>query len=177
MLAQQVMNGTDIAFSEIQLRYELYVYLYILPQIEDKEEAENLCQDTFMKALDALRKKHYTAEEHFSAWLLGIADNLISDWKKHKINDPHEQLSEEMEEETPAPTITYSDPHLQALLGKQLAKFNTTNTSILIMHVVDGKTYEEIGAVVHLTPDAVKQRFLRLRNRLRKVLSVLKGKF
>ena len=133
MLAQQVMNGTDIAFSEIQLRYELYVFLYIHAQVEDKEEAENLCQDTFLNALEALREKRYTPEEHFSAWLLGIAANVVSDWKRHKVNQPHEQLNEEMEEETDAPTITYSDPHLQKVLGKALAKLNTTNCTILIM--------------------------------------------
>jgi DNA-directed RNA polymerase specialized sigma24 family protein len=45
------------------------------------------------------------------------------------------------------------------------------------MHAVDEKTYEEISPVVHLSAAAVKQRFLRLCKKLRKVLKVLKGKF
>jgi RNA polymerase sigma-70 factor (ECF subfamily) len=171
------MSGTDIAFSEIQLRYELYVYLYIRSNVDNDAAAENLCQDTFVEALLALREKRYTPEQHFSAWLLGIATHLISDWKKHKINQPHEPLSEEMEEETAAPVITYSDPHLQKLLGKALEKLNATDCAILIMHAVDEKTYEEISPVVHLSPPAVKQRFLRLCKKLRKVLKALKGKF
>jgi RNA polymerase sigma factor (sigma-70 family) len=172
---QQVLNGREIAFSEIQLRYELYVFLFILSRVDDKEEAENLTQDTFVKALVSLRAKRYKAEGHFSAWLLGIAENAVNDYHKHKINEPHALLSEEMEEVLPAPAITYSDPHLQKLLGKALEKLNAEDCTILIMHAVEEKTYKEIGEILHMKKDAVKRRFLRLCEKLRKVLGGVKN--
>ena len=174
---QEILDGKEIAFSEIQLRYELYIYVYVLAQVNDAEEAENLTQDTFLKALVALREKRHTPQQHFAAWLLSIATHVINDWKKHKINAPHEQLSEELEDETPAPVITYSDPNLKKLLGKALEGLNADDCTILIMHAVEEKTYEEIATVVHKSPDAVKQRFLRLCKKLRKVLAGLRGKF
>jgi RNA polymerase sigma factor (sigma-70 family) len=175
------MNGAAIAFSELQLRYELYVFLFIIGQVKDKEEAENLCPDTFLKAWEALRKKRYTPEDHFSAWLLAIATHVVNDWKKHKMNRPHEQFTEEMQEQieegNPIPVITYSDPYLKELLGKALAKIEAKDYTILMMHVLEEKTYEEISPVVYLSPAAVKQRFLRLCKRLRKALHGLRGKF
>jgi RNA polymerase sigma factor (sigma-70 family) len=171
------MQHSETAFNELQLRHELKVYLFIRSHILRNEDAENLCQDTFLKALHALRHKLYVPQEHFLAWLLAIAANEVHDFIKHKINTTKAQMDEGLEETLPAPPITYSDPHLRALLGRALDSLNEKNKHILIRHAVEEKTFEEIGEEMHLQEEAVKKRFHRTCDKLKKVLWFLKEKF
>ena len=78
-LVELYENGNDKAFDEILQRHQNYVYSYILFLVKDSDVANDFFQDTFQRAIVAIRSHKYQSNGKFSAWLTRIAHNLIID--------------------------------------------------------------------------------------------------
>lgn len=73
------ISGNNSAMDIIISRYHKKILYYIRHSIKDTMVSEDLCQETFMKAINSLRQNGYHDEGYFSAWLFRIAHNLIID--------------------------------------------------------------------------------------------------
>ena len=78
-LVQLYENGNDKAFDEILQRHQNYVYSYILFLVKEEDVADDIFQETFTRAIIAIRSHRYQTTGKFSAWLIRIAHNLIVD--------------------------------------------------------------------------------------------------
>ena len=78
-LVELYENGNDKAFDEILQRHQNYVYSYILFLVKEEELADDIFQETFTRAIIAIRSHKYQTTGKFSAWLIRIAHNLIID--------------------------------------------------------------------------------------------------
>ena len=72
-------KGNDKAFDILLERHQAYVYSYILFLVKDSDVANDFFQDTFSRAIVAIRSHKYQTSGKFSAWLTRIAHNLIID--------------------------------------------------------------------------------------------------
>jgi RNA polymerase sigma-70 factor (ECF subfamily) len=72
--------GSESALEELVARYQQKVFSYILMVVRNKELAEDLFQDTFIKVINTLRTGNYREEGKFSQWIMRIARNLIIDY-------------------------------------------------------------------------------------------------
>ncbi|MBR5434146.1 MAG: sigma-70 family RNA polymerase sigma factor [Bacteroidales bacterium] len=72
-------NGDNSAIDILLTRYHSKVLGYIRHLVRNKELAEDICQETFMKVINSLKRDVYHDDGHFSAWLFRIAHNLIID--------------------------------------------------------------------------------------------------
>lgn len=72
-------NGDNSAMDILLTRYHSKVLGYIRHLVRNKELAEDICQETFMKVINSLKRDVYHDDGHFSAWLFRIAHNLIID--------------------------------------------------------------------------------------------------
>lgn len=72
-------NGNDNAFDELLQRHQNYVYSYILFLVKEEEQTDDIFQETFTRAIIAIRSHKYQTTGKFSAWLIRIAHNLIID--------------------------------------------------------------------------------------------------
>ena len=72
-------NGNDNAFDELLQRHQNYVYSYILFLVKEEERTDDIFQETFTRAIIAIRSHKYQTTGKFSAWLIRIAHNLIID--------------------------------------------------------------------------------------------------
>ena len=72
-------NANDKAFDEILQRHQNYVYSYILFLVKEEDVADDIFQETFTRAIIAIRSHRYQTTGKFSAWLIRIAHNLIVD--------------------------------------------------------------------------------------------------
>ena len=72
-------NGNDSAFDVLLERHQSYIYSYILFLVKDSDAANDFFQDTFQRAIVAIRSHKYQTSGKFSAWLTRIAHNLIID--------------------------------------------------------------------------------------------------
>lgn len=78
-LVKNYANGDSDAFDTLHARYQQKIYSYILFLVHDDEVADDLFQETFMKAIVTIRQGRYVESGRFSAWLTRIAHNLVID--------------------------------------------------------------------------------------------------
>lgn len=83
-LVQMYVQGNNRAFDELLARTQTGIFSYILFIVHNEEIANDIFQETFLKAITKLQEGHYTATGKVSAWLLRIAHNTIMDWYRRQ---------------------------------------------------------------------------------------------
>lgn len=78
-LVSLFLTGNEKAFDEILSRHQDRLYTYILFIVKNNDVADDIFQETFVKAIVNLRQKKYTENGSFYSWLVRIAHNLIID--------------------------------------------------------------------------------------------------
>jgi len=82
-LVEAYHSGNESAFNELLKRYKSKVYSKIMMYVRDRAVAEDIFQDTFVRAIHALKEGNYNEEGKFSAWIMRIAHNLCIDYFRH----------------------------------------------------------------------------------------------
>lgn len=78
-LAIDYVNGNNRAFDELLFRHQSKLFSYILFVVRDREIADDLFQETFVKVITKLQEGKYSPSGKFSAWMMRIAHNVIMD--------------------------------------------------------------------------------------------------
>ena len=179
-------RGRESAYRELIRRYERPVFSLVFRMVRDRELAEDLAQDTFIKVLQHIDR--YRPEFKFSSWLFKIANNVAIDHLRRRQLDtvsmdgsPHAVTSDAVE----ATSFDVSGGGESALdrleareLGSAIESAISTlrpeyRACILLRHVED-KSYEEIAATLDLPLGTVKTYIHRARHELRGLLEHLK---
>lgn len=79
-LISRYLAGEESALEKLVRRHKNRVFAYILMIVKDKELAEDLFQDTFIKVINTIRSGQYKEEGKFIQWVMRIAHNLIIDY-------------------------------------------------------------------------------------------------
>ncbi|HBG57039.1 sigma-70 family RNA polymerase sigma factor [Proteiniphilum sp. UBA1028] len=79
--------GNNAAFDVLLERYKQSLYTYILFTVRHNGLAEDIFQDTFIKAITTIKQGRYTETGRFKAWLMRIAHNLMIDYFRQKKNE------------------------------------------------------------------------------------------
>jgi len=79
-LISRYLAGQEAALETLVRRHKNRIYAYILMIVKDKELAEDLFQDTFIKVINTIRSNQYKEEGKFIQWAMRIAHNLIIDY-------------------------------------------------------------------------------------------------
>lgn len=72
-------TGENTAFDELLQRHQNRIFTYIVNIVKDKDLADDLFQETFVKAIITINQGRYTENGKFLAWIMRIAHNLIID--------------------------------------------------------------------------------------------------
>ncbi len=98
-LVQRYQNGDEEAGNTLCERYWVALYRFLKKKIRNKEDAEDLVQETFLAALDSLKKGQ--SPRVFRSWLYGIATHVIARWIQEKQKqDPQVVLGITAEDES-----------------------------------------------------------------------------
>lgn len=182
----QARNGREAAYRELVRRYERPIFSLIFRMVRNRELAEDLSQETFVKVLNALDS--YRPEFKFSSWVFKIANNAAIDHLRRRELDtlslegsPHAETPE-MVEATALQIGDRGETQLEEVENKELggeieraiaALRPEYRTCILLRHV-EGRAYEEIAEILNLPLGTVKTYIHRARNELRITLAHLK---
>ena len=79
-LAMSYVSGNNMAFDLLLTRNQSNLFSYILFIVHDRDVANDLFQETFVKVITKLQQGKYTTTGKFSAWIIRIAHNVIMDW-------------------------------------------------------------------------------------------------
>ena len=185
-VVERARTGRESAFRELIRRYERPVFSVIYRMVRDRELAEDLAQDTFIKVLNALDK--YDPSYKFSSWIFKIAHNTTIDHLRKKELDtlsldgsPHARTAEQAEATSFTPADTGLDParytesqqigsEIELAIGELRPQYRE---AILLWHV-EGRPYDEIAEIMDLPLGTVKTYIHRGRNELRHKLEHLR---
>lgn len=109
-------NGDNSAMDEILNRYHNKVFYYIRHLVRKQELAEDLCQETFVKIINSLKKENYHDDGHFSSWVMRIAHNLVIDHFRKEKKLPTQ--SHECGEIDLLNNVKFSDENIEQKLSK-----------------------------------------------------------
>ena len=183
LLAQQ---GREQAYRELIRRYERPVFSLVFRMVRDRETAEDLSQETFIKVLNHIDR--YRPEFKLSSWLFKIANNVAIDHLRKRQLDtismdgsPGAATAAEVEA-TSFDVAGGSESALDELEAKELgtaieraiAKLRPEYRSCIMLRHVEGRSYEEIAATLDLPLGTVKTYIHRARHELREALEHLK---
>jgi RNA polymerase sigma-70 factor, ECF subfamily len=179
-------RGREAAYRELIRRYERPVFSLVFRMVRNRELAEDLAQDTFIKVLQHIDR--YRPEFKFSSWLFKIANNVAIDHLRRRQLDtvsmdgaPHAVTADAVEA-TSFDVSGGGESALDRLEAKELGTAIEAAISqlrpeyracILLRHVED-KSYEEIAATLDLPLGTVKTYIHRARHELRGLLEHLK---
>lgn len=79
VLVQAYVNGDNSAFDTLLTRYQERVFTYIMRLVKDEDLANDLFQETFVKAITTIKQGRYQSDGKFGAWITRIAHNHIID--------------------------------------------------------------------------------------------------
>lgn len=178
-------QGRDEGYHEILRRYQRRVFKRIYRLVHDHELAEDLTQDTFVKAFRALAS--HRPERKFSAWILKIASHTAIDHVRRKqldttplrntpaatptrhIKPTALQLSAES-----APTPARLDArHLGPAMQQAIRQLRTKYRRCITLRYVEERSYDDIAETLNLPLGTVKTYMHRGRNELKKMLGPL----
>lgn len=86
ILIAKFAEGNNAAFDELLFRYKDKLYSYILMIVQNREQAEDIFQDTFTKVIITIKDKRYNEKGRFIGFLFRIAHNLIIDIYRQEQN-------------------------------------------------------------------------------------------
>ncbi|HET6797012.1 MAG TPA: sigma-70 family RNA polymerase sigma factor [Gemmatimonadales bacterium] len=179
-------SGREAAYRELIRRYERPVFALLFRMVRDRELAEDLSQETFVKALNAIDS--YRPEFKFSSWIFKIANNAAIDHLRRRELDtlsldgsPHAETPEAMQatalqigarQESPLDTVEAKE--LGSAIEAAIGSLRPEYRSCILLRHVEGRAYEEIAEILNLPLGTVKTYIHRARNELRVSLAHLK---
>ena len=182
----QARAGREAAYRELIRRYERPIFALIFRMVRDRELAEDLSQETFVKALNTIDS--YRPEFKFSSWIFKIANNAAIDHLRRRELDtlsldgsPHAETPEAMQatalqigarQESPLETVEAKE--LGGAIEAAIARLRPEYRSCVLLRHVEGRTYEEIAEILNLPLGTVKTYIHRARNELRRLLAHVK---
>jgi len=185
-IAALAKQGRESAFRELVRRYERPVFSLIYRMVRDREIAEDLAQDTFIKVLNNIDR--YRPEFKLSSWLFKIANNVAIDHlRKRQLEtvsmegSPHaataaevEATSFEIAADQESPLDEMEARELGSSIERAIAGLRPEYRSCIMLRHVEGRSYEEIAAILDLPLGTVKTYIHRARHELRDALSELR---
>ncbi|MCU0617866.1 MAG: sigma-70 family RNA polymerase sigma factor [Gemmatimonadaceae bacterium] len=183
-LAQE---GRERAFRELVRRYERPVFSLVYRMVRDRETAEDLAQDAFIKVLNHIDR--YSPEFKFSSWIFKIANNVAIDHLRRRRLDtismdgsPHASNAAEVEAST-FDIAADQESALDELTAKELGnaiedaigRLRPEYRACIMLRHVEGRSYEEIASTLDLPLGTVKTYIHRARHELRRALEELRG--
>lgn len=86
-LVKLYADGNNSAFDILLCRYEERLYTYIFFNVQNEDVADDIFQETFMKAVVTIQQGRYTENGKFQAWITRIAHNLVIDYFRQVRNE------------------------------------------------------------------------------------------
>ncbi len=168
--------GKTEAYSILVRRYQDRLYPTVLRLTGCAEDAQDLLQETFLRAYLKLNRFH--GESSFYTWIYRIAVNLALSRRRRK--RPMLQLGDGPAGGEPAMDSRETDPSLpmeraerERIIQGALNSLAADHRAVVVMKEFDGLRYEEIGAILGIPVGTVRSRLHRARCELRDRLRVL----
>ena len=166
----QVANDDERAFAEFIERYKNRLFNFVFRIIPEKETAEDILQDTFLRVYN--QRKNYSPDFALSTWVYTIALNLVrSELRKRKLRKylSLDFLKEESDIELPD-MVNPEPGKLMPLLEKAIKGLPEEYRTAFVLCDIERLPYNDIAEIMRVPVGTVKSRINRARSMLREKL-------
>jgi RNA polymerase sigma-70 factor (ECF subfamily) len=172
-LVRGALNGSEQAFRDIVLRYQRPVFGLVSRVVRDPGRAEELAQDTFVKAFRALHT--YDVNRKFSSWLLTIAHHVAIDEVRKgalctisldELGDPDGPRVDIADRKSASPAKLAERNELSAALKAAIGKLRPEYREVVNLRYGQELEYDDIAEITGLPLGTVKSTLFRARKEL-----------
>lgn len=180
-LVEQARQGDARAFEALVNRYKDKIFVYVTRMIHDPVDAEDITQDTFLRAYQSLG--NFRGAASFQTWLYRIASNLVIDAVRRRkrrddgnisldapVDTDEGEVARELADERRGPEELASSSALQQEVRRAIAEISPKLRSVLVMYDLQGMSYQEIADVMGCPLGTVKSRLFNARAQLKDLL-------
>ncbi|HEX7243383.1 MAG TPA: sigma-70 family RNA polymerase sigma factor [Longimicrobiaceae bacterium] len=179
----QFLAGEKRAFDELVERYQQRLLNFVYRTTGDRERAEDLVQETFIRVYRHLHRFDQTKK--FSTWIYTIASNLAKNELRNRSRNPlvlfqaikknwdSDARPLEWEDNTYRPDDLYRKRHLRRMVESAVSELPEHHRRVFVLREMEGKTYEEISEITQCNLGTVKSRLNRARNNFAQIIAPL----
>ena len=163
-------RGDRAAYARVVDAYWERLYRWLFRMTHDRHKAEDLTQETFLKALAAIGS--FRPGTNFRAWLFRIGHNNFVNLKRGEKRATQTLPDEPMQADgPPGPQTMASDRETLVLVSKAVAELPADFRSALLLRAEEGLSFREVAAVLGITEETARWRVFKARQKLVKVLA------
>ena len=172
---QLVLQGQQAAFSILVERYQSYVFTLVLRYVPNREQAEELAQDVFIKAYRFLAD--FKGNSKFSTWLYTIVNTTCLSHMRKKQNEPvlmsdaHTEYVSETYSSGEMASDRLEQKTQKQLFADAIKRLPDEDAHIINLFYMAEQSIDEIAVILGLTPNNVKVKLYRARLKLKEVLT------
>jgi RNA polymerase sigma factor (sigma-70 family) len=170
LVINRILKGDQSTFSILVNKYQDYVFTLVLRFTENREDAEEIAQDVFVKAYRSLAD--FRGDSKFSTWLFTITRTTCLSFLRKKKLDTVSLDNERaglqignLKSGFGANGIEQKSKHM--MLNNAIAMLSADDAQVLTLFYQGDQSLEEIGKIMRLDPNTVKVKLYRARQRLK----------
>ena len=175
------LNGEERAFQELVDRYQTRLLNFVYRTIGDREKAEDLVQEVFIRVYRHLHR--FDRSKKFSTWIYTIASNLAKNELRNRSRNPlvlfqtikknwqDEDRPLQFEDSQSRPDDMYRKRHLRELVEQSVEQLPEHHRQVFVLRELEGKSYEEIAEITDCNLGTVKSRLNRARNSFAEIIA------
>ena len=175
------LGGEERAFEELVVRYQTRLLNFIYRTVGDRERAEDLVQEVFIRVYRHLHR--FDRSKKFSTWVYTIASNLAKNELRNRSRNPlvlfqtvkknwqDEDRPLEFEDSSTRPDDMFRKRHLRQVVEESVAKLPEHHRDVFVLRELEGKSYEEIAEITGCNLGTVKSRLNRARNSFAEIVA------
>ena len=173
-LVERALDNDLAAFEQLVTRYQNKIIGYAARMLNDATEAEDVAQETFIKAYRSLAS--FRGESSFSTWLYRIATNLCIDRVRkikrspksaYSLDDPldpdEDKGGREVADTTFEPSISIEREEVRRRVRETVAEMPEKLRAVIVMCDIQGMSYDHIAQVLDVPLGTVKSRLFHAR--------------
>lgn len=172
----EVAAGNTEAYGKIVNRYRGRLYSFVFRFVNDRETAEDIVQETFLRAFR--KRREYRAIANFSTWLFTIAGNLAKSelrrrkrWRLFSLHkDDDSETGIELPDESYMPDRMTESSIANVQIQEAIQSLPASYRQVVLLRDVEGLSYQEIAEIIQSPVGTVKSRVNRARLRLQQKL-------
>ena len=177
------LAGDRKAFGELVERYQNRLLNFVYRTTGDRERAEDLVQETFIRVYRHLHR--FDQSKKFSTWIYTIASNLAKNELRNRSRNPlvlfqtilknrvEDTRPLEWEDNTYRPDDLFRKRALKAQVDAAVEQLPEHHRTVFLLREMEGKTYEEIAEITDTNLGTVKSRLNRARNSFARIIGPL----
>ncbi len=182
-IVRQHLAGAPQAFGVLVDRYQTRLLNFVHRTIGDRERAEDLVQEAFIRVFRHLHRFDQTKK--FSTWAYTIASNLAKNELRNRSRNPlvlfqamrdswdtdHRPL--QFEDPGPSPDDEFRRRHLREAIDRCVAQLPVHHREVFVLREIEGRSYHEIAEITGCNLGTVKSRLNRARNSFAQLIAPL----